>query len=704
MTNKPIKPSASVPKLKSFQRTLTLIIWAAAVLPALFLSFTQFRTTYIDRMELRSQELAYGTRITALESKTLLQRGLYDLEKLASDGNIIRSATFDILSVRSIGQMQQYLAEHPTFSSIMMIDEDLFQTEVFPIEALTMDISGFSDLLLSSFAQNSSFINPAPRMMVLPYHQVNKDAEPDERYVLGFSRPILKPRDSITRPFEVVSVLFVLTDMEALIKDSLAQLGLALEDQTIEVWVGDTRVYSSFPDELGKNFLSHSEILTFGTDNPNVEIKVGLDNRINFGVVELFTAYKSQLFILVTTIFGLFALATFIISRLVRPVILLRDMTQQLTDQDFSKPAPSLKPQNHVFREFSEVSQLLENMALKLGRQVNEMHSSNHELQKTTQALEISVSSQHDQNEILNSLAQYALVIQNENNLQLIGELTLDIFSRINGGHVGLVIYRNRALKGFHSLDEAPMSFLVKLNSYNNAYLNEEDLEALNEAQSEFTALPIFVEDKFGGFVVVDQKEKSHFQLHAVTMFVTVLQSTLEQLMLTQKLEKLANSDALTDLYNRHYFDEKLEEAKGKYEGSGKVTHYSILIVDINELKKVNDNIGHVAGDELIKHVAGILMDCTRNSDVIARTGGDEFLLLLDECDSSYASHLSDRIRDRSGKEVIHAEGHDISVAFSLGSASTNVDDVNQLIEIADARMYREKESFYKQKQAHSVT
>ncbi len=115
-----------------------------------------------------------------------------------------------------------------------------------------------------------------------------------------------------------------------------------------------------------------------------------------------------------------------------------------------------------------------------------------------------------------------------------------------------------------------------------------------------------------------------------------------DQCALRRELERLANHDGLTDLYNRHRFDEELRRALAAAERYGRPA--SLLILDLDRMKAVNDELGHHVGDAMLRAVADILRAELRRTDIAARMGGDEFGILLSETEPDAAAVLAERI------------------------------------------------------------
>lgn len=151
-----------------------------------------------------------------------------------------------------------------------------------------------------------------------------------------------------------------------------------------------------------------------------------------------------------------------------------------------------------------------------------------------------------------------------------------------------------------------------------------------------------------------------------------------------EKLRKAAYMDDLTQVYNRHCFNDKLK----KYYEDEKFP-ITLLMGDVDGLKIVNDSLGHLKGDEMIKSIADILKTTCRSSDSVFRWGGDEFLLILPKSTSENAEHLIDRIK----KNCDEASKQGVPLSISLGAATiyNKEDNVNKVIEEAEKILYKNK-------------
>lgn len=165
--------------------------------------------------------------------------------------------------------------------------------------------------------------------------------------------------------------------------------------------------------------------------------------------------------------------------------------------------------------------------------------------------------------------------------------------------------------------------------------------------------------------------------------------------LLLRQLEEKANKDALTGLFNRGYLTQALEEEQEKFHTYG--IHHALVLGDINQLKKLNDQYGHETGDRLIVTVAEALRNTLRGTDIAARTGGDEFIVLLTNSTDEDAGHFIERLQSQVfvGLAVPLPDGAEFPVTVSLGKAGTDKYPPEALTKEADRQMYAAKEQFY---------
>jgi diguanylate cyclase (GGDEF)-like protein len=153
----------------------------------------------------------------------------------------------------------------------------------------------------------------------------------------------------------------------------------------------------------------------------------------------------------------------------------------------------------------------------------------------------------------------------------------------------------------------------------------------------------------------------------------------------SEELYHNSTHDALTGLYNRAYFDAELTRLS-----RGRLMPISVVVADVDLLKECNDTVGHAAGDVLIKAAASTLLESFRAEDVVARTGGDEFGVLLPGVDAEQAEQTLQRLRKALEKSTPPVMDFPLSVSFGCATAGSP-DELMDAFEQADHRMYHEK-------------
>ncbi len=184
----------------------------------------------------------------------------------------------------------------------------------------------------------------------------------------------------------------------------------------------------------------------------------------------------------------------------------------------------------------------------------------------------------------------------------------------------------------------------------------------------------------------------SAHQIELIKMFSNQLSVTFSRAILHEKLALMAKTDALTGLFNRRHFDETLSA-----EFKRLVRHprpLSLLLIDIDHFKKINDRFGHPAGDSVLKTVSAIIKKLMRDTDVAARYGGEEFAAILAETDKPGAQNLAERLRKAVFLVPMEAGGQAINVSVSIGVSSfpRDTDKKEELVELADKALYSAKD------------
>jgi diguanylate cyclase (GGDEF)-like protein len=158
------------------------------------------------------------------------------------------------------------------------------------------------------------------------------------------------------------------------------------------------------------------------------------------------------------------------------------------------------------------------------------------------------------------------------------------------------------------------------------------------------------------------------------------------------RIENLAQTDTLTALFNLRTFNEIYKREHAAAERQGRL--FSLLLIDLDGLKGINDAHGHEAGNNAIVLVANSILRSVRTTDFAARLGGDEFVVLLVSADSDSAQVVATRIRNNASSTTLDIGARMIRCSVSIGAAHYPKDsrDMKELLSLADRRMYRDKE------------
>lgn len=187
-------------------------------------------------------------------------------------------------------------------------------------------------------------------------------------------------------------------------------------------------------------------------------------------------------------------------------------------------------------------------------------------------------------------------------------------------------------------------------------------------------------------------------------MLLMVASDISKQRQLTDLLGYQASHDALTELYNRREFERRLEHALAAVAAGGAPS--ALLYIDLDQFKLINDTSGHIAGDQLLTHLAAIMREQLRDNDVLARLGGDEFgVLVAGARDLQDASHVAERLRTSIDGYVFMWEQSSYTISASIGGVMLDSAEVTltELLANADTACYMAKEKGRNRVHFHSA-
>jgi diguanylate cyclase (GGDEF)-like protein len=203
--------------------------------------------------------------------------------------------------------------------------------------------------------------------------------------------------------------------------------------------------------------------------------------------------------------------------------------------------------------------------------------------------------------------------------------------------------------------------------------------------------VPLVKDGRTLGALVLEAAEPKALTLEdarPLTMLAAIVATSLELVWQFAEVDRRARTDQLTGLWNRHHFGEQLQRTLNEADRYG--TQVSLVLVDIDHFKRVNDTWGHEAGDAVLRQVARILQDGVRSVDICVRYGGEEIALLLAQTDSEHAVEVAERLRGRIAAQPLKHRGAEIAVTASFGVATypETVKVRDQLFPASDKALY----------------
>ncbi|MGZ5551257.1 MAG: histidine kinase N-terminal 7TM domain-containing protein, partial [Nitrososphaeraceae archaeon] len=256
-----------------------------------------------------------------------------------------------------------------------------------------------------------------------------------------------------------------------------------------------------------------------------------------------------------------------------------------------------------------------------------------------------------------------------ENSLDGIYQSTLDgKYIDANNALVEMLGYKNR-------------EELISKDINKDIYYSEKDRPQFDEREKLFITR---LKKKDGAIVWVEVSSRVVYEGNTPAYYEGVVRNIDERKKSEEEIKHLSYHDYLTDIYNRYFFEEELKRLD-----SERLYPISIVIIDINGFKLVNDAFGHKKGDEILKNTAKILKTCFRKEDIVARYGGDEFIIILPSTSKTVANGIVERVHSLfkfdSYKEFI------MSLSIGITTKESKEQNINELIKIAEDNMYRHK-------------
>lgn len=256
----------------------------------------------------------------------------------------------------------------------------------------------------------------------------------------------------------------------------------------------------------------------------------------------------------------------------------------------------------------------------------------------------------------------------------------------------GIFIYLSKSIENIlgYSIDEFSKHYSTYLT---DEEINKTVVQKTEDIMNGKSPEPyiVSIRHKNGNTCYLEISEFPIYDSNNVVVEVEgIARDITSQYLLQQKLDYISKHDSLTGILNRLSLYNKLEYIIVNSKRNKK--NFAVLFLDLDHFKEVNDTLGHDIGDLLLKDVVSRIKSCIRESDIFARIGGDEFVIILTDVDESYISKIASTIISIL-KTPFNIKENNIEISTSIGISTypKDSDDVNRLLKYADLAMYETK-------------
>ncbi len=196
------------------------------------------------------------------------------------------------------------------------------------------------------------------------------------------------------------------------------------------------------------------------------------------------------------------------------------------------------------------------------------------------------------------------------------------------------------------------------------------------------------------GLLVLSSRERNffaHTETQPLESVADIFASAIQNAHYVQRVKQLAYLDGLTGIFNRRYFEVRITEEIERARRYG--TDLSVIIVDVDRFKALNDDFGHLLGDEVLRQVSSLLARLVRKIDVVCRYGGEEFVILLPQTTSQQALTVADKLRTAVGEWQFPGVPRALTISGGVAMFPDHGVTRDQLVQAADGALYAAKQA-----------
>ncbi len=227
-------------------------------------------------------------------------------------------------------------------------------------------------------------------------------------------------------------------------------------------------------------------------------------------------------------------------------------------------------------------------------------------------------------------------------------------------------------------MEKNPNQLIVVISAHTES---EKLLKLINIGIYKFLKKPVDYKDLVSTLSSIVYKIKREKIYHELENRIECIENDNEE------LSKLASTDKLTSLYNRHFIDTVLNQ---KFNNKQK-KEFSIIFIDIDNFKNINDTYGHLTGDKILIEFSNILKNNIRKNDILGRWGGEEFIIILDKTTIHTTKDIAEKLREAIELSNFREIGN-LTASFGLSTYEEN-DTINSLVQKADFSLYKAKQN-----------
>ena len=432
-----------------------------------------------------------------------------------------------------------------------------------------------------------------------------------------------------------------------------------------------------------------------------ITIVMNIDDIKQAGIRNVIISGSLGLFVIIIVVF--------FVSHIIRPYVnifsAIKETMQKANSGDYTHRIDD----NHFFSEANEVARWINTLLDKLNSTINEIDSKVqlflHD-KKSKQEAEPLIRVR-DTVDRLSELYKFRKTIELDGNI-------FDVYNRLS-----TVFIHKLRITHFNILETDNTSKGLKIVSENGGLkcnalsmgCRANTTSSLVDSSQFYNICPMRHQD--GGFyfcipysisndlgIIINIESQNDSEHRRIRQLLPVIQDYVEAIKpeifskkLMKTLEESAQRDPLTGLYNRKYLEDSISTIVSQSKRAN--ISYGILMCDIDFFKMINDTYGHDVGDKAIRVIAETLVENTRESDSVIRYGGEEFLVLLYNCDAEYVEKVANKIRIKFSQKKISGGGETFSKTVSIGCSIFPQHDKSfwKCIKFADIALYKAKES-----------